>query len=289
MLKIFTKYITGIAIGAMLFASCKKDYPTIQEIDNQSIQQYLSQNNLNMTKYTFNDTSEFYYQVIKPGTGPVIEYTQQVPLLFSIRTLDGTYSSTDTFSNRYASYLGYFTLEPVRIAVKELLGKKNGQIRVIIPSRFAYGRNGSGSIPGNASLDVTVSALDEAKLPAYEDYVIQEYLQKNGMTGYSKTTTGIYYKISTPGTGSPITADSTVTAKYTGKLLNGTVFDKSESGASFLLNGTIKGWQQAVPLIKEGGRIRIVIPSAQAYGMTGNPNIPAFSPLDFDITVTEVK
>ena len=276
-------------MGAMLFASCKKDYPTIQEIDNQSIQQYLSQNNLNMTKYTFNDTSEFYYQVIKPGTGPNIEYSQQVPLLFSIKTLDGTYSSADTFSNRYASYLGYFALEPVRVAVKELLVKKNGQIRVIIPSRFAYGRNGSGSIPGNASLDISVSVLDEAKLPAYEDYVIQEYLQKNGMTGFNKTTTGIYYKISTPGTGSPITADSTVTAKYTGKLLNGTVFDKSESGASFLLNGTIQGWRQAVPLIKEGGSMRIVVPSSLAYGMAGNANIPAFSPLDFDLTVTEVK
>ncbi|HEY0899373.1 MAG TPA: hypothetical protein VGD90_08555, partial [Sphingobacteriaceae bacterium] len=227
MFKHLTKYITGIAMGALLLASCKKDYPTIQEIDNQSIQQYLSQNNLNMTKYTFNDTSEFYYQVIKPGTGPNIEYSQQVPLLFSIKTLDGAYSSTDTFSNRYASYLGYFALEPVRVAVKELLVKKNGQIRVIIPSRFAYGRNGSGSIPGNASLDISVSVLDEAKLPAYEDCVIQEYLQKNGMTGFNKTTAGIYYKINTPGTGSPITVDSTVTAKYTDKLLNGTVFDKS--------------------------------------------------------------
>ena len=289
MLKNFTKYITGIAMGAMLFAACKKDYPTIQEIDNQSIQQYLSQNNLNMTRYTFNDTSEFYYQVIKPGTGPAIEYSQQVPLLFSLKSLDGTYSSLDTFSNRYASYLGYFALEPVRIAVKEILAKKNGQIRLIIPSRFAYGRNGSGSIPGNASLDITVSVLDEAKLSAYEDFVIQEYLQKNGMTGFTKSSTGIYYKIANPGTGSAITVDSTVTAKYTGKLLNGNVFDKSDAGASFLLSGTIAGWRQTVPLLKEGGSMRIVVPSSQAYGMAGNPSIPAFSPLDFDITVTEVK
>ena len=276
-------------MGAMLFASCKKDYPTIQEIDNQSIQQYLSQNNLNMTKYTFNDTSEFYYQVIKPGTGPDIEYTQQVPLLFSIKTLDGTYSSTDTFSNRYANYLGYFNLEPVRVAVKELLGKKNGQVRVIIPSRFAYGRNGSGSIPGNASLDISVSVLDEAKLPAYEDYVIQEYLQINGLTGFSKTTTGAYYKISTPGAGSPITVDSTITVKYTGKFLNGKVFDQSATDVSFLLNQTIKGWQQLVPLLKQGGSMRFVVPSSLAYGTAGDPRIPAFSPLDFDITVTDVK
>lgn len=289
MFRTFTKYIAGLAMGAMLFASCKKDYPTIQEIDNQSIQQYLSQNNLNMTKYTFNDTSEFYYQVIKPGTGPAIEYSQQVPLLFSLKSLDGTYSSIDTFSNRYASYLGYFALEPVRVAVKEILGKKNGQIRVIVPSRFAYGRNGSGSIPGNASLDITVSVLDESKLTAYEDFVIQEYLQKNGMTGFTKTNTGIYYKISNPGTGSSITVDSTVTAKYTGKLLNGNVFDKSDAGASFLLSGTIAGWRQTVPLIKEGGSMKIVVPSSQAYGMAGNASIPAFSPLDFDITITEVK
>ena len=290
MFRTFTRYIAGIAFAAVVLASCTKDYPSIAEIDNQSIQQYLTQNNLNMTKYTFNDTSEFYYQVVKPGTGPVIEYTQRVPLLLTIRSLDGTYSSLDTFSNRYANYLGYFELEPVRIAVKELLGRKNGQVRVIIPSRFAYGRNGSGNIPGNASLDLTVSVLDEDKLPAYEDEVIRGYLERNGMTGFTRTSTGIFYKIGTPGTGSPISADSTVTAKYTGKLLNGSVFDKSDAGVSFVLKGgTITGWTETLPLIREGGSIRIVVPSAQAYGTAGTGNIPAFSPLDFDITVTEVK
>ncbi|HEY0895263.1 MAG TPA: FKBP-type peptidyl-prolyl cis-trans isomerase [Sphingobacteriaceae bacterium] len=288
MLKNLTQYIAGAALAVVMLTSCTKDYPSIEEIDNQSIQEYLSQNNLNMTKHTFNDTSEFYYQIVKPGTGPVIEYTQQVPLLFSIKSLDGRYSSLDTFSNRYASYLGYFALEPVRIAVKELLGKKNGQVRVIIPSRFAYGRNGSGDIPGNASLDITVSVRDEAKLPAYEEQVIQEYLQKNGLTGFSKTASGIYYKIAAPGTGDSITVDSTVTVKYTGRLLNGTVFDKSEAGTSMQLRNTILGWQEAVPLIRQGGSMRIIVPYSKAYGISPiNSPIPPFSSLDFDIAVTE--
>ncbi len=288
MLRNLTRYIAGAAFAVVMLASCTKDYPSIVEIDNQSIQAYLSQNNLNMTKYTYNDTSEFYYQIVKPGTGPAIEYTQQVPLLFSIKSLDGKYSSLDTFSNRYASYLGYFALEPVRIAVKELLAKKNGQVRVIIPSRFAYGRNGSGDIPGNASLDITVSVRDEAKLPAYEEHVIQEYLQKNGLTGFSKTTSGIYYKIASPGTGDSITVDSTITVKYTGRLLNGTVFDKSEAGTSMQLRNTISGWQEAVPLIRQGGSMRIIVPYSKAYGVSPiNGPIPPFSSLDFDISVTE--
>lgn len=117
-------------------------------------------------------------------------------------------------------------------------------------------------------------------------------MEKNAMTGFSKTNTGIYYKIGQPGTGSPISVDSTVVANYTGKLLNGTIFDRAVAGseATFALTSVIKGWQQAIPLINQGGSIRMLIPSALAYGMEGSsPSIPPFSCLDFEVNVTDVK
>jgi FKBP-type peptidyl-prolyl cis-trans isomerase len=166
---------------------------------------------------------------------------------------------------------------------------------VLVPSRKAFGRNGSGQIPGNASLDYTVKVLERSKLAEYEDAVIQNYLSKNSLSGFTKSADNIWYKISEPGTGSKIIGlDSTITFNYTGRLLNGTVFETNE-GVSTLLSGYIPSWHKSIPLVKEGGSIRFVAPSSFSYGLAGSPassvgqiSIPAFAPLDFDVKVTKV-
>jgi FKBP-type peptidyl-prolyl cis-trans isomerase len=175
------------------------------------------------------------------------------------------------------------------------LKKEGGTIRVLVPSRKAYGRNGSGPIPGNASLDYTVKVLEKAKLAQYEDAVIQNYLSKNSLSGFTKSADNIWYKIAEPGTGSKIIGlDSTLTFNYTGRLLNGTVFETNE-GASTILVNYIPSWQKAIPLIKEGGSIRFIAPSSLSYGLAGSQassvgqvSIPAFAPLDFEVKVTKV-
>lgn len=302
MIKKITQYILGISLVAVALVACDKDYPSIVELDGQSIQDYMAKNNLNMTKYTFNDTSEFFYQVVTPGSGPDLKYSDQTPVLWTVRSLDGRYVSTDTFavSQRYGAsgqFLGYLEPkrgypEPLRIGVVELLKKRGGKIRLIIPSRFAYGRNGRGDIPGNASLDYTLSVLDTNDIASYDEMSIQKFMQANNLTGFTRTANGMYYKVNEPGTGSPITVDSTVTAEYTGRLLNGSIFDKSQN-VSFTLTNVIKGWQQGVPLIKQGGSIRLIIPSKLAYGFAGSGtsgfiSIPTASCLDFDVKVTDV-
>lgn len=287
----FLKYAFPVFLSIVILASCKKEYETIDVIDDRSVQEYIQQNKLNVQQY---ESSGIYYQVVSPGTGPVVEYSDMVPAIITTRTLDGKYLSIDTFSvsNRYYNYLGYFNPEAIRVGVKEVLKKSNGTIRMIIPSRLAFGRNGSGDIPGNASIDMTVRILDVSKLADYEDFTIKKYLQTNSLTGFTKTSSGLYYKIAQPGTGSPITADSTIVANYTGKLLNGVVFDRAAPGseATFALKNLVQGWIQAIPLIKQGGSIRLLVPSSLAYGMQGSsPTIPAFSTLDFEINVTDVK
>lgn len=273
-----------------IIVACEKEYDTIEVIDDRNIAAYIQANKLNMVEY---QDSGIYYEVINPGTGDDVQYSDQLPLIFTIKSLDGQYSALDTFSvsNRYYNYLGYFNPEGVRIGIKEVLKKKSGTIRMIIPSRSAFGRNGVGTIPGNASLDLTVKVLDKSKLPAYEDFTIQKYMAANSLTGFTKTASGLYYKIDAPGTGSPIGIDSTFKAEYEGKLLNGNVFDKSAAGSpvSFFLSGVVKGWQEAIPLIKEGGTIRMILPSPLGYGLEGDRGIPAFSPLYFSVKVTEVS
>lgn len=287
----FLKYtLTPIFFLAAL-VSCVKEYETIDVIDDRNVKEYIKQNNLSVQEY---NGSGVYYQVVSPGVGPEVQYSELTPALITMRSIDGKYVAADTFSTvtRYYNYLGYFNPEPVRVGVKEVLKRSNGTIRMVIPSRLAFGRNGTAQIPGNASLDIVVKVLDKNKIPQYDDYTIIKYLEKNAMTGFIKTTNGIYYKIGQEGTGSPISIDSTVVANYTGKLFNGTVFDRAAPGseATFGLGSVIKGWQEAIPLIKQGGNIRMIIPSTLAYGMEGrSPSIPPFSCLDFEVAITDVK
>ncbi|MBC7758711.1 MAG: FKBP-type peptidyl-prolyl cis-trans isomerase [Phormidesmis sp. FL-bin-119] len=289
-MKQFFKYAFPGLFLISIIAACEKEYDSIETIDNKNVTAYIQANKLNMVQY---QNTGIYYEVITPGSGVNVEYSDQLPLIFTIKSLDGKYTSLDTFSssNRYYNYLGYFNPEGVRLGIKEVLKKKSGVIRMIIPSRSAFGRNGAGSIPGNASLDLTVRVLDKNKLAAYEDFTIQKYIAANALSGFTKTASGLYYKIDVPGTGSPISIDSTVVAEYEGKLINGTVFDKTNTGspATLGLLNVVKGWQEAVPLIKEGGTIRMILPSSLGYGLQGADGIPAFSALFFSVKVTEVR
>ncbi|HCN84584.1 MAG TPA: hypothetical protein DIT07_13325 [Sphingobacteriaceae bacterium] len=273
-----------LALIILAVSACKKEYVGIEVQDNENIQAYLKENNLVFSE--FKDTGIF-YKITKPGTGDSLKYSDQVPLIYTIRSLDGKVSAVDTFTNRYGNYLGYLAPEGFEIGVKQILGKGDGEIRLIIPSKLAYGRNGNSSIPGNTSIDVSIKVLNAASLPAYDDSVIQLYLKSNSLTGFTKTASGLYYKISDPGTGATITTNSKLIAKYSGKLFNGTVFDSAEA-YNFVLEDLIKGWQEGLPLIKSGGTIRLLVPSSLAYGMKGSGPVPIFSCLDFEITVTSV-
>ena len=274
-------------------ASCTKDYEDIKTLDERNISEYISRNGLKVQPY---DTTGLYYEVLKPGSGENLDYTQQIPLIYTVRSLDGSYISQDTIVNHYSNYFGYYSPASIRDLMMKVLQKQGGSIRVILPSRKAYGRTGNKTlgIPGNASLDFTISVLEKNKLPLYEEQMIKKYLGSD-LQNYTKSPDGIYYKIGNPGTGSVINQDSTLTVNYTGRLLNGVTFESNE-GASVSLSRFITAWQQAVPLVKVGGSIRFIFPSTLAYGLNGSTDqtsgkvvIPAFSPLDFDVTVTAQK
>lgn len=288
-----------LLLVSMSIEGCKKEYDTIDVVDAKSIQSYIQQNNLNGMQQ--NNSTGIYYQVLNGGVGDLIKYADKVPLIYTTRSLDGKYVRSDVFSasNRYAGFLGYFKPDSLSVLIKEKLQRRSGSIRVILPSRYAYGKNGISGIPGNASLDYTINTLDETKQPQYDDQAINTYLAANNLTGFTKSASGIYYKITSNGTGVPINLNSTVTLEYTGRLFNGSVFSQAlpGGGVSFKLNATILGWQEILPLLWQGGSVRMIIPSAFGYGFPDptKPNsyapfvsVPAFSCLDFDMKVVTV-
>jgi FKBP-type peptidyl-prolyl cis-trans isomerase FkpA len=107
---------------------------------------------------------------------------------------------------------------------------------------------------------------------------------------------GVYYQIIEPGTGNVnYSTNPKITVDYTGRLLNGTVFDTSIGKTPFefyladRVNRIIDGWKIGVPLIQQGGKIRLLIPSGYAYGPYGQGSIPANAILDFDIEIIDIK
>ncbi|MBC8053173.1 MAG: FKBP-type peptidyl-prolyl cis-trans isomerase [Sphingobacteriaceae bacterium] len=284
-----------LTLTLIVFSSCKKEYESIEELDENNIQQYLKDNNITAKR---NAQGIYFLSTGNRGAGAKLEYNEKIPLVYTIRSLDGQFSSLDTFVNRYGGsgkFLGYLSPAGLRDAVKDSL-KRGGFMKIIIPSHLAYGRGGSGQIPGNASLEYTVRALNEGDLQAYDRISIEKYIAANNLTGFSSTTTGIHYKIIGMGTGSPINKDSTLTVTYTGRLFNGKVFQQATDNNQVVLplSETIEGWIQTLPLIKGGGTIRVLIPSALAYGIDarlnndGSTAIPPFSCLDFEIKVVDV-
>ena len=101
--------------------------------------------------------------------------------------------------------------------------------------------------------------------------------------------TGVYYQVTNPGSGATPTPYSQVSVRYTGKLLNGTVFD-SQTGTpvSLTLGNAITGWQIGLQLIQKGGTIKLIIPSSLAYGCQGSGPIPGNSILYFDVELVDV-
>ena len=107
---------------------------------------------------------------------------------------------------------------------------------------------------------------------------------------------GVFYTLSSPGTGSSPSVCSNITVKYTGRVLGGSVFDSntSASGVRFVLGDLILGWQRVLPLLKEGGSITLFVPPSLGYGSAPISNsagvviIPANSYLRFDIELLDV-
>ena len=122
------------------------------------------------------------------------------------------------------------------------------------------------------------------------DQEILDYLEENNLTA-TKHESGLYYFIHNEGTGVVPSIYGSVTIKYKGWLTDGTIFDQT-TGAStmtFPLSNLVTGWQIGLPLIKEGGKITLYLPSQLGYGSSGSSSIPANSVIIFDIELVMVQ
>lgn len=133
-----------------------------------------------------------------------------------------------------------------------------------------------------------------AKMGEVNEAAGKKFLEENGKrVEVNVTPSGLQYEVIKEGTGKQPAASDSVTVHYTGKLIDGTVFDSSvERGepATFGVTQVIPGWVEALQMMKEGAKWRLFIPSQLAYGPNGAGNIIGpNSTLIFDVELIKVN
>jgi len=202
---------------------------------------------------------------------------------------------------------------------QEVVGmmREGGKANAIIPSSMAFGAQGAGSVvPPFSTLYYDIELVkiisneewerkqadkeakkqaDNAQKAKEETSLMQKYLKDNNITPTITLPSGLIYVEKQAGTGPKPINGKKVKVQYTGKLLNGTVFDSSvEKGQPYEFaigtSAVIEGWDQGIALMSQGGKGLLIIPSKLAYKDRGaGDKIPPFSPLVFDVELVEVE
>jgi len=279
------KYIFLIFFLGFVFANCRQDLeitvidPAVQySIDVALIDNYLADSLL----VADTTTTGIRYIIEDTGiSGAIIEPSDTINLLLKGYFLDGSvFTETADCS-------------PITISLPEMIpGLREGlrqfntwgKGKLFIPSYLAFGESGSSNIPVNAILafDVEIVAQKE-----FDNSKIKTYISENNLTDIDSTDSGIYYKLTEVGTGNHPDANATVTITYTGYFADSTTFELSETPMSFGLEDVIKGWKEAIPLLKKDGAGTFLIPSELAYGAAGSGSIGPNTMIIFDITLVD--
>ena len=108
---------------------------------------------------------------------------------------------------------------------------------------------------------------------------------------WKKTPSGLVYLVVKEGKGKKPAIESTVDVKYTGALIDGTIFDQTaDKPATFQVNQVIPGWTEGLQLMSEGSVYKLIIPAELAYGNNPPPQTPIQpgSTLVFDVELIKI-
>lgn len=307
---------TLVLMCAVAMVSCRKDKNDvdIKTYDQQQIQQYISANGLTgmQRDLTSGDTTGMYYQILTPGKGAAVGYSTQVSLVYTLKSFDGKYSNADTSQNHIYEYVGHLTqtnaymTKGSMLAIINLLKNKGGRMRLLVPSRLAFGASGSGTgsseganrIAGNQGVDYYINMIDNQD--AYDEIAIKNYMIANSLSEseFTKLPSGVRYKITRAGVpSSTVTPTSSLEIQYTSFLLDGVATLDSyntATGSGVVVNlatDTRTGLREALLYGTPGCQMTILIPSSKAYGTTANTSssLPANSCLRYDVNVLSVQ
>ena len=248
------------------------------------------------------------------GSGIKIDTGCQVKMNYSVSLVDGTklFSTYDRPEPVKFEFGKSIDTPGFQYGVSTL--RKGSKARFIVPSSLAFGRKGTGTLVGPYQsliydveiLDVKTKAENDKEqieiqkteqmksdsLKNAEAGLRVKYLKDNNIT-VKPQPNGLYYIPVITGKGPKAEPGKTVKVHYTGKLLNGKVFDSSvgKTPIEFMLGRgqVIRGWDEGITLMNQGGKAILIIPSAIGYSDRDMGVIPPYSTLVFDVELVEVK
>lgn len=123
----------------------------------------------------------------------------------------------------------------------------------------------------------------KAQLPQ----LMADYVKNSGMT-FKTTASGLQYAVKTEGTGDSPKNGDVCKCNYVGKFMDGKIFDQNKN-MDMPIGGMIPGFNEALMMMKKGGKATFLIPPAIGYGEQGQGPIPGNSPLVFEVELLDFK
>ena len=292
------KILIGVVV---LFASCLDNslVSTGEQLrkDVAKIDQYLAEQGM---MNVISDGSGVRLLIDNLGTGLAPNYDNELKIQYELRLLDGTFIQEGTFVRGLGeSIFGWQICLPMLPAGTEAT--------LFIPSVYGYGAQGTNEIPKNANLifkvfleEVLLTDAQEAKLASdatlINNYLIAQNIDANPNDDdiVKKHASGLRYEIIEEGDGITPGLFDQIEVNFTGRLISdnsvfatGTV--KPDASFSSRLCNFLNGWQVGLPLIREGGKIRLFIPSTLGYGTRASGSIRANSNLYFELELVKIE
>lgn len=268
-----------------------------KETDDKLLQEYFTKNNLHPVK----TTSGLYYIITKEGTGELPKAGNILNMFYTGRFLGGNVFDTNQDST-------FHHQDPLKVELGKgrvikgwdeglALLKKGSSATLYIPSYLAYGPKDKGTIPGNSILIFDLIVSDIQTVEEMDEKILKDYFAANKVTA-QKTASGLYYEIKKKGKGPLPKQGQMVTVNYTGKTIDGNVFDSNldtnfHHAEPFKFDvgkgRVIKGWDEGVALLNKGTKATLYLPSRLAYGSQGQGRkIPPNTILIFDIELLNI-
>lgn len=246
------------------------------------------------------------YRIIEKGDGEA--NTDTASLLFTNYSI--SIESTDsvlreTFTKDQPTYIPVF--EPtMKEALKEFTKGDSAEVLINADSFFlnSLGQPRPEWIKAGDNIrfilkikdvlneqDMRKKQMDEAKQFSVKDSIEQKAAIA-ALPNPKQTPNGIYYTELKAGTGKAVKKGDKVTVLYRGSLLNGQVFDENQKDGiqvTLGLGQVIIGWEEMLQSMKEGQKVRAIIPSEMAYGPQGQGPIPPYSTLVFEMEIIKIN
>jgi len=272
-----------IILSSLLLTLSACNRQTQAEIDQEIIDAYIQENNLDAIK----TNDGFYYVIVEEGSGTETPDIDEVVELEYIGYLTDNEIFDRTLDDQKIMVEMISLNSGWQEAIQSI--KKGGEVTIIVPSALGFGEGSTATVPENSVLIYDIVLADHYLQSDKDESIILAHLEENELEA-ERTDEGLYYEIIEPGEGDVYPKENAIiTIRYTGSFLDGTIFDQTEGNdtATFALTDLIQGWQIGIPLLQKGGKIKLYVPSAIGYGAAGAGSIPPWSVLIFDIELVD--